>query len=102
VVEMGIPYVVLKEGRRGSTVFTRGQRVHAPPYEVTEVDPTGAGDCYDAGFVYGLAHGWQLDRCAEFANTLGALTVRMRGAMEGFRDHQEVMAFMAHTPVTRG
>jgi tagatose kinase len=99
LLALGVPCVVMKEGRQGSTVLTRDGSIHAPAYEVTELDPTGAGDCFDAGFVYGLAHGWPLARCAQFANALGAMTVRVRGAMEGFSNLQQVEAFMVNTPL---
>ena len=98
LVEMGVRYVVLKEGRNGSTVFTARERVHAPAYQVTELDPTGAGDCYDAGFVYGLAQGWDAGRCAQFGNALGAMTVQVCGPMEGFSRLADVVSFMQHTP----
>ena len=101
LAEMGVPYVVLKEGRGGSSVFTSGQRFHAPAYQVTELDPTGAGDCYDAGFVYGLVKGWEPGRCAQFGNALGAMTVQVRGPMEGFSRLADVLSFMEHTPLRR-
>ena len=101
LADMGIPYVVLKQGQSGSTVFTSGKQFHASAYQVTELDPTGAGDCYDAGFVYGLVQGWEPGRCAQFGNALGAMTVQVRGPMEGFSRLADVLSFMEHTPLRR-
>jgi tagatose kinase len=97
LIAMGVPLVALKEGVQGSTVYAGADKVHVPAFQTTEVDPTGAGDCYDAGFVYGLLQGWPLERTARFANALGALTVRVRGPMEGISSLAEVNAFMATT-----
>jgi tagatose kinase len=94
LVERGIPMVVLKRGRDGSTVFTADESIDVPSLAVTEVDPTGAGDCYDAGFVVGLLQGWDPARAARFANVVGALSVTRQGPMEGVPYLAEVMARM--------
>jgi tagatose kinase len=94
LIEQGIPLVALKQGERGSTVFTSEGSFHAPPLRVEEVDPTGAGDCYDAGFVVGLLEGWPLPRVAAFANTVGALSVTRMGPMEGIPGRDEAERIM--------
>lgn len=83
LVDRGIPIVALKRGAAGSTVFAAGKVLDVAPIEVVETDPTGAGDCYGAGFVVGLIEGWDLGRTARFANVVGALAVTKRGPMEG-------------------
>jgi len=90
----GIPLVALKQGEMGSTVFSGGQAIQAPPLRVTEVDPTGAGDCYGGAFVVGLLAGWDLPRVARFANVVGALAVTRRGPMEGAPKLEEALARM--------
>ena len=50
--------VAVKLGKRGARVYVRGAPgIDVPAYAVTEVDPTGAGDCFDAAFVCGLLRG---------------------------------------------
>lgn len=44
------------------------------------IDTTGAGDSFAAGFVYGISEGWEIRRCAEFANQCGAKAVAQVGA----------------------
>jgi len=83
LVARGISIVALKRGEKGSMVFTAGRVIDAPPLAVTEVDPTGAGDCYGGAFVVGLLEGWELPRVARFANVVGALAVTRKGPMEG-------------------
>ena len=61
---------------------------------VTEIDPTGAGDCYDAALLVGLSEGWPLRKAGLFANAVGALSTTRLGPMEGTFTRQEVLAFM--------
>jgi sugar/nucleoside kinase (ribokinase family) len=75
--------VVLKRGSRGATVFSSGSRVDVPAYAVREVDPTGAGDAFDAGFVCGLLEGRSFSEAAEMACAAGALNAAVFGPMEG-------------------
>ena len=75
--------VVVKRGRQGCTVFTRNEHMDVPAYRVREVDPTGAGDCFDAGFLCGLLEGRPLVECAQIAAAAGALNAAAFGPMEG-------------------
>jgi sugar/nucleoside kinase (ribokinase family) len=61
---------------------------------VEEVDPTGAGDRYDAGFLAGLLEGWGLVKAARFANVAAALSVTRMGPMEGIPRRDEVLALL--------
>jgi sugar/nucleoside kinase (ribokinase family) len=91
----GVEMVALKRGARGSSVYTREETIDIPPYQVEEMDPTGAGDCYDAAFVIGLSKGWPLEATARYANAVGALATTRLGPMEGTFDHEYVTDFMA-------
>ena len=90
----GVEIVALKQGDQGSTIYTRTGVLRIAPYAVTEIDPTGAGDCYDAAFLVGLAEGWDLERIGRFANAAGALATTRQGPMEGIRTRYEVLRFM--------
>jgi tagatose kinase len=90
----GISIVALKRGAQGSSVFTSTQTIEIPSLTVTEIDPTGAGDCYGGAFVVGLLEGWELARVARFANVVGALSVTRKGPMEGAPFLREVLAIM--------
>jgi tagatose kinase len=87
--------VVLKQGARGCTVFEQESEVVVPGFAVPEVDPTGGGDCFCAGFTAGLLEGLRPPDAARFANAVGALAVTRRGPMEGAPTRQEVLALMA-------
>jgi len=75
--------VVLKRGASGCTFFSDEGRMDVPGFAVEEVDPTGAGDCFNAACVVGLEAGWSLAQVARYANAAGALAVSRRGPMEG-------------------
>ncbi len=71
--------LVITRGARGCTVLTAGAAFDVPAPPVEEVDPTGAGDCFLAGFALGLLRGLPLPRCAELANGFGAQAVTQVG-----------------------
>jgi 2-dehydro-3-deoxygluconokinase len=45
--------VVLKRGREGSVAYVEDRILRCPGFEATEVDPVGAGDAFDAGYLAG-------------------------------------------------
>jgi tagatose kinase len=90
--------VVFKRGSEGSTFFTLGKRLDCPGISVNEVDPTGAGDCFNAACLFGLINTWTLDRTAPFANAAGALAVTSQGPMEGASTVAEVENLLASSP----
>lgn len=87
--------VVVTEGAQGCTVYTTSHEQHIPGFSVEEVDPTGAGDCFDAGFLTQWLIGKSPADAARFANACGALTVTRQGPMAGALPLAEVQAFIA-------
>ncbi len=95
--------VVFKRGAAGASVFSRDGRLDIPGCAVPEVDPTGAGDCFNAAFVYGLQAGWSLARTGQFANAAGALAVTRQGPMEGAPTSTDITDLIAKSsPILRG
>jgi sugar/nucleoside kinase (ribokinase family) len=94
VLELGPRVVGLKRGAQGCTIFTEGQEVEVPAYQVEAVDPTGAGDCFDAGFVVGLLENLPPEQVGKLANACGALGATRRGPMEGAFPRAVVETFM--------
>ncbi len=79
----GPKVVALKRGARGCSIFTPEQKLDVPAYRVEAVDPTGAGDCFDAGFVVGLLEELPLEQVGRLANACGALGATRKGPAEG-------------------
>jgi fructokinase len=87
--------VFLKLGAAGSRYADRDQRLSAPPFATTEIDPTGAGDCAGATFLASWLRDMPIERCLARANAAGALAVAQRGPMEGNSDEAILEAFLA-------
>jgi len=75
--------IILKRGKMGCSVFSRDERIDIPAFIIKEVDPTGAGDCFDAGFLCGLSEGKSIYECGRIASAVGALNAAKFGPMEG-------------------
>ncbi len=88
-------YVFIKRGAAGSTYLDRATTIEAPAFAVTEIDPTGAGDCAGATFVACMLEGRPPVEAARRANAAGALAVTKRGPMEGNSTPAELDAFLA-------
>jgi sugar/nucleoside kinase (ribokinase family) len=86
--------VVVTHGKVGCTIYTHETTQPIPGYTVEEVDPTGAGDCFDAGFLVRWLAGDTLADAGRFANACGALAVTERGPMAGARMLADVEALM--------
>jgi 2-dehydro-3-deoxygluconokinase len=86
--------VVLKLGKEGSLALVEGRLISQPAFPVEEVDPVGAGDAFDAGYLAG--HLWNLapEERLRVANAMGALSVATLGDYEGLPDRGELWAFL--------
>lgn len=76
-----VEIAVLKIGERGSLIACRGQIFKIQPKTGgTAIDTTGAGDLWAAGFLYGLVHGYALERCGELGSACGYEVCQVLGA----------------------
>ncbi len=72
---------VLKIGERGSYISRRGKIIRIEPKgEGRIVDTTGAGDLWASGFLFGLVHGFSLEKCGDFGSACGYEVCRVIGA----------------------
>ena len=84
---------MVTRGAQGCTVYSADGQVDVPGYPVDEIDPTGAGDCFDAGFLCELLAGKPPADAAQLANACGALAVSAKGPMSGAKSRAEVERF---------
>lgn len=72
--------VIVTLGAQGCELWIQGERRPVPGVKAAAlVDPTGCGDAFRAGLLYGLERGWALERCVELGNRLGALKIASSG-----------------------
>ncbi len=83
LLEMGPNIVVLKQGKKGCTIFTldNPKGINITGFNTNEVDPTGAGDAFAGAFIVGYLKGWDLKKIGVFSNAVGALKVKSIGPM---------------------
>lgn len=89
-----VPCIAAKYGSQGALVQVNGKLSHVPPLSVTPVDTIGAGDSFDAGFLYAYLRGLDPVQCATAGNVTGALSTLRPGGTEAFRDAAFREAFL--------
>lgn len=86
-----VEFVVVKRGGDGASAVKDGREQHVPSVPATVIDATGAGDCFNAGFMYGLLHGRSIEDCLLFGNICGARAVSMAGGFAGAPTEDELL-----------
>ncbi len=82
--DRGISRVALKRGSAGSALLWDGRMFFAGPHPVAALDTTGAGDCFDAGFLHAWLKGQDPESCLRTANACGAISTEAYGGIVGF------------------
>jgi sugar/nucleoside kinase (ribokinase family) len=89
-----VPTVVVKRGAVGAIGRHGRDIVNMPAMEVVAVDPVGAGDSFDAGFLHGFVRGLDLAACVAMGNAAGGLSTTRSGGTEAFRDQKHRDQFL--------
>jgi 2-dehydro-3-deoxygluconokinase len=89
---LGISYIALKKGEEGSVGYHNDEFIQSAPVTARKVvDTVGAGDGFDAGFLYGVLQQWPLKKILMFANTIGSMVVSVSGDNEGLPYLEDVL-----------
>jgi sugar/nucleoside kinase (ribokinase family) len=75
------PQVLIKCGTNGALARAGSQVWMAPAMSVDVVDTTGAGDCFNAGFLCAYLRGEPIETCLRYGNICGGLSVTKRGGV---------------------
>jgi len=94
-----VPLVVVKQGEQGAMAQRGPERFRSSPVKVNFVDPVGAGDSFDAGFLSQYVRGADLPACLAAGNMAGAFSTTMPGGTEAFRDRKKQDDFWNKTSV---
>ncbi len=82
--------VIIKLGKAGAKARHEGKTYTSRGFEVTAVDAVGAGDSFDAGFIFKWLLGGDLDQCLLFGNMCGALSVTRAGGTAAFQTSEQI------------
>ena len=89
-----VPTLIIKRGRQGCRVCHNGTVLDAPGIVVAPVDTIGAGDSFDAGFLWAYLQGMDIPTCARAGNICGALSTLSTGGTESFRNRSLQQSFL--------
>jgi adenosine kinase len=83
--------LIVTHGADGSHIYAAGRRIEipcVPPQAV--IDPTGCGDAYRAGLLYGIARDWDWERTGHLAAVMGSIKVASRGGQNHAASRDEI------------
>lgn len=89
------PLIVITKGAAGSQIITKDQTIDIAVCPTTLVDTTGAGDTYNASFLYQWHQGKPLAYCGRFASAAAARAITMIGPRSGCGQEQDVLDYAA-------
>ena len=92
-IARGVKALVCTLGAKGSLIYAAGQRHEVPSVQAESVvDPTGCGDAYRAGLLYGISHGWDWPTAGKLGALMGAIKIAQRGAQNHAPSREEIEA----------
>ncbi len=72
--------LIVTKGGEGSSIYCRGNTIEIPPAKIAENnDPTGCGDAYRAGLLYGLKNNLDWESTGRIASLIGAIKIEQHG-----------------------
>jgi sugar/nucleoside kinase (ribokinase family) len=98
-LDCGAGACIFKWGAKGSLLAAKGSLTRIPAFKVNVVDTTGCGDSYCAGFIAGLAKGWDVEKACRFATAVSALVATGLGSDAGVMDFASTVKAMESLPV---
>lgn len=92
-------YLAVKNGEAGAVVSDREHIIKIPPFPCRCLDPVGAGDGFNAGFLAGILSGKSLKKCGQMAGICGALATQCTGDVEGYPDKKQMEQILSGTQI---
>ncbi len=91
--------VIITMGKEGSLTRTKDKVIRASAYKVEVIDPSGGGDAFAAGFIFGVMDDWELEKTVKLASAMGASAGRKMGTTAGVFTREEVYEFMRNNEI---
>jgi len=92
--QCGVKVAVMTLGKKGCIVASNEGLTEVSTFKVNVVDTTGAGDAFEAGFIYAMLRGLDLRSAAIFGNAVAAIKCTKLGAQTGLPTLSEVKEFL--------
>jgi len=92
--------VVIKDGPNGALACRQGEILRDPALPIQPLDTTGAGDCFNAGFLCAWLEGQDLPTCLRWGNIVGGLSTLGHGGTGQRVTRAEVGALLAQGTTT--
>ncbi|HEY6688885.1 MAG TPA: sugar kinase [Propionibacteriaceae bacterium] len=96
--KIGPSEVMLKLGADGCAAMINGEQLTSPGFPARQLDPIGAGDAFDAGYLAATLWGWAPEKRLRAANAMGAFCVQNLGDYEGLPSRGELDGFLEQIP----
>ena len=93
IAGLGVKSAIITMGKQGAMVITGDKREIVPAPKVDALDPTGAGDTFNAALAVGLGEGLSLQAAVEQANYAGAYSVGHLGVIDGLPTKEQLEKF---------
>ena len=93
IAGLGVKSAVITMGKQGAMVITNDKREIVPAPKADVMDPTGAGDTFNAALAVGLGDGLSLLEAVKQANYAGAYSVRHMGVIDGLPNKEQLDEF---------
>jgi len=93
VVELSrrVKALIVTLGANGSAIYVDGKPIDIPPVKASQVvDPTGCGDAFRGGLLYGIVNGLDWNSTGRLASFMGALKIAQRGAQNHGLPREEI------------
>ncbi|MFC5468517.1 carbohydrate kinase family protein [Cohnella suwonensis] len=87
-------HVVVKLGKNGAIAVKNGILYRVPGYSVEAVDTTGAGDSFNAGYLFGFLSGKNVETSMRYGNACGALSVSAYGGSTNTPTFEQLERFI--------
>jgi adenosine kinase len=84
--------LIVTKGAAGASIFTNGKEIAIPAVNAAQlIDPTGCGDAFRAGLLYGLNQGMDWETTGKLASLMGSIKI----AHQGPQNHHQTAAEIA-------
>ena len=90
LISKGVKMIALKDGANGAIVADDKNIIKISPYMCKPIDPIGAGDGFNAGFLAGVLQNRDIKMCGEMGAIAGAMATETKGDVTGYPSEKQM------------